>query len=140
MSKKKAAAERSSAQAILSAFGRRRTWREWAQSSDAGNQVPKKRKTKKIKTKRERTAKSRKQNKPKKQAARKLGVRLVAMNEKKQTGKTQDQILRLFFEGVMGRQPKTDQELNEWLATPVGRAAVMFDIASVSRWGEIGRS
>jgi hypothetical protein len=65
---------------------------------------------------------------------------LVAMNEKKQTGKTQDQILRLFFEGVMGRQPKTDQELNEWLATPVGRAAVMFDIASVSRWGEIGRS
>jgi hypothetical protein len=102
--------------------------------------VTKKRKTKKIKPKRERTAKSRKQNKPKKQAARKLGVRLVAMNGKKANRKDARSNPAPFFEGVMGRQPKTDQELNEWLATPVGRAAVMLDIASVSRWGKIGRS
>jgi hypothetical protein len=137
MSKKKTAAKRSSAGAILSAFRRRRTWREWAKSSDAGNQVAKKRKAKETKTKRERTAT---QHKSKKRSTRKLGVRLVAMSDKEQTEKTRDQILRLFFEGVVGRQPETDQELNKWLASPVGRAAVIYDITSLSRWGEIGRS
>jgi hypothetical protein len=121
---------------MLSAFGRRRTWREWAKPSDAGNQVAKKPKAKKTKTKPQRTAKT---NKSKKRSSQ-LGVRVVAMSEKGQAEKTHDQILHLFFQGVVGRQPETDQELKEWLASPVGRAAVMFDATSLSRWGETGRS
>jgi hypothetical protein len=136
MSKKKTVAKRSPAQAMLSAFGRRRTWREWAKPSDAGNQVAKKPKAKKTKTKPQRTAKT---NKSKKRSSQ-LGVRVVAMSEKGQAEKTHDQILHLFFQGVVGRQPETDQELKEWLASPVGRAAVMFDATSLSRWGETGRS
>jgi hypothetical protein len=50
------------------------------------------------------------------------------------------QHLRDLFEGAKGRQPKTDQELNDWLATPEGKAAVVFEPTSLSRWGEIGRS
>ena len=63
MSKMKTVAKRSSAQAMLSAFGRRRTWREWAKLSDAGSRVAKKRKTKKTKIKRKRTAKKSKPEK-----------------------------------------------------------------------------
>jgi hypothetical protein len=59
----KSVAKRSSAQAMLSAFGRRRTWREWAMLSDAGSRGAKKRKAKKIKTKRKRTAKKNKSKK-----------------------------------------------------------------------------
>ena len=36
------------------------------------------------------------------------------------------QVLKLwaiFFEGIKGRQPKSDQELKEWLATDEGKAA-----------------
>ena len=73
MSKKKTVAKRSSAQAMLSAFGRRRTWREWAKPSDAGNQMAKKPKAKKTKTKRKRTAKT---NKSKKKSSQ-LGVRVA---------------------------------------------------------------
>ena len=62
------------------------------------------------------------------------------MSKKEQAEKTHDQILRLFFQGFVGRQPETDQELKKWLASPVGRAAVMFDATSLSRWGETGRS
>jgi CRP/FNR family transcriptional regulator, nitrogen fixation regulation protein len=48
--------------------------------------------------------------------------------------------LRDFFEGVNGRRPKTDQELNDWLASPEGKAATLFDLTSGSRWGERARS
>jgi hypothetical protein len=44
------------------------------------------------------------------------------------------------FEGAKGRRPKTDQELDEWLASPEGKAATAFEVTSVSRWGEAGRS
>ena len=44
------------------------------------------------------------------------------------------------FEGAKGRLPKTDQELDEWLASPEGKAAMAFEVTSVSRWGEAGRS
>jgi hypothetical protein len=98
MSKKKTVAIRSSAQAMLSAFGRRRTWREWAKPSDAGNQVAKKPKAKKTKTKPQRMAKT---NKSKKRSSQ-LGVRVVAMNKKGQAEKTHDQILRLFFSRSRG--------------------------------------
>jgi CRP/FNR family nitrogen fixation transcriptional regulator len=45
-----------------------------------------------------------------------------------------------FFEGVKGRRPKTDQELNEWLASPEGKAATLFDLTSGSGWSERARS
>jgi hypothetical protein len=44
------------------------------------------------------------------------------------------------FEGAKGRRPKTDQELNDWLASTEGKAATAFEPTSLSRWGEIGRS
>ena len=44
------------------------------------------------------------------------------------------------FEGAKGRRPKTDRELEEWLASPEGKAATAFELTSVSRWGETGRS
>ena len=47
---------------------------------------------------------------------------------------------RLAFEGIKGRQPKTDQELRDWLASDEGQAAMAFEPASASRWGEVGRS
>ena len=64
----------------------------------------------------------------------------MAENEKTQAEKTQAQILRDVFEGMKGRQPKSDQELNEWLASDEGKEATIFESTSVSRWGEIGRS
>jgi CRP/FNR family nitrogen fixation transcriptional regulator len=44
------------------------------------------------------------------------------------------------FEGVNGRQPKTEEELQEWLVSPEGKAATLFNFTSLSRWGETGRS
>jgi hypothetical protein len=58
----------------------------------------------------------------------------------KEAEKTQAQTLRNAFEGMRGRQPKSDQELNEWLASDEGKQATIFELASVSRWGETGRS
>jgi len=64
----------------------------------------------------------------------------MAENEKTQAEKTQAQILRDVFEGMKGRQPKSDQELNEWLASDEGKEATIFESTSLSRWGETGRS
>jgi hypothetical protein len=61
-------------------------------------------------------------------------------DEKGKAEKTQAQILRDAFEGMKGRQPGSDQELNEWLASPEGKQATMFEPTFLSRWGEIGRS
>ncbi len=62
------------------------------------------------------------------------------MNDQEKSEKTQAQILRDVFEGMKGRQPRSDQELNEWLATDEGKEATIFEPAAVARWGEIGRS
>jgi hypothetical protein len=62
------------------------------------------------------------------------------MSEKEKAEKTPTQILRDAFEGMKGRQPKSDDELNQWLATDEGKEATIFEAASVSRWGETGRS
>ena len=48
------------------------------------------------------------------------------MSEKEKAAKSEVQILRDAFEGIKGRQPKSDQELKEWLATDEGKAATMF--------------
>ena len=42
------------------------------------------------------------------------------------------------FEGIKGRLPETDRELEEWLASAEGKAAMMFECASTTRWGEGG--
>jgi hypothetical protein len=62
------------------------------------------------------------------------------MSEEKKAAKTQAQILRDAFEGMKGRQPKSDQELKEWLATDEGKEATMFESTSFSRFGDTGRA
>jgi hypothetical protein len=61
-------------------------------------------------------------------------------DEKEKAEKTQAKILRDAFEGMKGRQPGSDKELNEWLASDEGKLATMFEPSPLSRWGEIGRS
>jgi hypothetical protein len=65
------------------------------------------------------------------------GEEVQAMSE---TRKHKLQRLRDLFEGTKGRQPETDQELEDWLASPEGKAATAFEPTSLSRWGETGRS
>jgi hypothetical protein len=62
------------------------------------------------------------------------------MTKQKKAEKTQTQILRDAFEGMKGRQPKSDEELNEWLTTDEGKEATIFESTSASRWGQIGRA
>ena len=62
------------------------------------------------------------------------------MSEKEKSEKTQAQILRDAFEGMKGRQPKSDQELKEWLATDEGKEATMFESTSFSRFGDTGHA
>jgi hypothetical protein len=57
------------------------------------------------------------------------------MSEKAKA-KSEIQILRNAFEDMKGHQPRSDQELNEWLATDEGKEAS----TSRSRWGEKTRS
>jgi hypothetical protein len=44
------------------------------------------------------------------------------------------------FEGSKGRQPKTDEELKAWLASPEGQIAMAFELVSAERWGTTGRA
>ena len=62
------------------------------------------------------------------------------MSEKEKSEKTQAQILRDAFEGMKGRQPRSDQELNEWLATDEGKEATIFEGTALSTWGNKVRS
>jgi predicted aminopeptidase len=64
----------------------------------------------------------------------------MSETEKEKAKKAQTQMLRNAFEGMKGRQPKSDQELKEWLASPEGKQATMFEPTSLSVWGETGRS
>jgi hypothetical protein len=66
--------------------------------------------------------------------------RSVIVGEEAKADKTQVQILRDAFEGMKGRQPKSDRELNEWLAADEGRLATMFEPTLLSRWGETGHA
>jgi hypothetical protein len=59
------------------------------------------------------------------------------MKDKQQTEKAHAQLV---FEGLKGRRPKTDRELEEWLATPEGKMANAFELTSLSPWGEKGRA
>jgi CRP/FNR family nitrogen fixation transcriptional regulator len=44
------------------------------------------------------------------------------------------------FEGVNARRPKTEKELQEWLVSAEGKAATLFNLTSLSRWGASARS
>jgi hypothetical protein len=59
------------------------------------------------------------------------------MSDSEQTEKARAQ---LYFEGLMGRPPKTDQELEDWLATPEAKIEMAFELTTASPWGEKGRS
>ena len=58
----------------------------------------------------------------------------------KENANSETQILRDAFEGMKGRQPKSDQELKEWLATDEGKEATMFESTSFSRFGDTGHA
>ena len=58
------------------------------------------------------------------------------MNEKAKSEKIQAQILRDAFEGMKGRQPKSDTELKEWLATDDGKMATIFESTGLSAYGD----
>jgi len=62
------------------------------------------------------------------------------MSEKEKAAKTRAQFQRDAFEGMKGRQPTSENELNQWLATDEGKMATMFDDNTLSPWGERGRS
>ncbi len=40
------------------------------------------------------------------------------------------------FEGIKGHRPKTEEELDKWLASSEGKAATLFNLTSLSRSGE----
>jgi hypothetical protein len=99
--------------------------------------MAKKQKVKKAKIKRKRTAKK---NNPKKLSARRPDLRVIAKSGKKEAEISQLPTPHKVFEGIKGRRPTSDQELSEWLASPEGKAAMMYEPTSLSRWGETGRS
>jgi hypothetical protein len=68
-----------------------------------------------------------------------LLARRSAHDRRKESGKTQIQIVRSAFEAIKGHQPESDQELNEWLATDEAKQATMFEPTLISRWGETGQ-
>jgi CRP/FNR family transcriptional regulator, nitrogen fixation regulation protein len=43
------------------------------------------------------------------------------------------------FEGFNGRRPRTAEELQEWIVSPEGKTATLFNLTSLSRWGERAR-
>jgi hypothetical protein len=61
----------------------------------------------------------------------------MSENEKQ---KSERDLQRDAFEGLKGRKPQSDRELDDWLATDEGKIATMFEPVSGSRWGEVGRS
>jgi len=62
------------------------------------------------------------------------------MSDKEKATKTQAQFIRDAFEGLKGRQPTSEDELNQWLSTEEGKMATLFDDTTLSSWGERGRS
>jgi hypothetical protein len=62
------------------------------------------------------------------------------MTDGEKAPKTEAEFLRDAFEGVVGRQPTSDDELNRWLATDEGRMATVFDNTTLSPFGERGRA
>jgi CRP/FNR family nitrogen fixation transcriptional regulator len=64
----------------------------------------------------------------------KSNYRSIVLYTNSTNGSTPIKKLGDFFEGIKGRRPKTDQELNEWIISPEGKAATLFELTSGSRW------
>ena len=62
------------------------------------------------------------------------------MSDKVELEKAKALTLADIFEGMKGRRPKNPDELEQWLATDEGKEATIFESASLSRWGGVGRS
>ena len=68
----------------------------------------------------------------------KIRYRSIALRNQLVEGSAEE--LPVLFEGIKGHQPKTKQELDEWLVSPEGRAASIFNLTFLSGWGERARS
>ena len=62
------------------------------------------------------------------------------MSEQEKSEKTQAEIQRDIFEALNGRQPTSDQEFSEWLATDEGKKATTFMVTEFSLCGDRARS
>ena len=62
------------------------------------------------------------------------------MSEQERSEKTQAELQRDIFAALNGRQPKSDQEFGEWLATDEGKKATTFMVTEFSVWGDRARS
>ena len=58
------------------------------------------------------------------------------MNEEAKSEKPKAQTLRNAFEGMKGRQPNSDRELKEWLATDESKIATVFESTGLSAYGD----
>jgi CRP/FNR family transcriptional regulator, nitrogen fixation regulation protein len=66
------------------------------------------------------------------------GYRSIALHNHFANGR--DETPAELFEGLKARRPKTEKELQEWLVSPEGKTATLFNLTSLSRWGEMARS
>jgi CRP/FNR family transcriptional regulator, nitrogen fixation regulation protein len=66
--------------------------------------------------------------------------RSIVLRSQPVNGRAQTDKLLRAFGGIKGRLPRTEQEFEDWLASPEGKAATVFELTSLSRWGETGRS
>ena len=66
--------------------------------------------------------------------------RSIVLRSQPVNGRAQTHRLLRAFEGIKGRLPRTEQEFEDWLASHEGKAATVFELTSLSRWGETGRS
>jgi CRP/FNR family transcriptional regulator, nitrogen fixation regulation protein len=68
------------------------------------------------------------------------GRRNVVLRNRSANGKAKINQLIGLFEGTNGRRPKTEGELEDWLGSPEGKAATLFDFMSLARRGESAHS
>jgi DNA-binding transcriptional regulator YhcF (GntR family) len=73
-------------------------------------------------------------------AIKRTSRRSIVLRSHPMNTKTESNRLHRAFEGLKGRPPKTEQELNDWLASLEGKAATVFELTSLARWGESARS
>jgi CRP/FNR family transcriptional regulator, nitrogen fixation regulation protein len=66
--------------------------------------------------------------------------RSIVLRSQPVNGTAQTHRLLRAFEGIKGRLPRTEQEFEDWLASHEGKAATVFELTSLSRVRETGRS
>jgi CRP-like cAMP-binding protein len=67
-----------------------------------------------------------------------LGRHSIVLRDQPTNGRGER--LAELFEGVKGRRPETEEELQERFSSPEGKAATLFNLTSLSPWGETARS